>query len=207
MPDFFDTVPEPIPYEGPDSDQPLAFRWYDADRVVLGKTMNEHLRFGVCYWHSFAWDGSDIFGAGTLDRPWNPATASGAAAEPGADGGGADEDGGAFEFVEKLGAPFFSFHDVDMAPGGCDLRGVCPQPRRDGRSRGRTHGAHRHPAPVGHHERVLAPTVHVGCGHQPGPGDVPVRRRAGGSLPGRDPPVWVERTTCCGAAARATRRC
>ena len=58
---------KPILFEGPDSDNPLAFRWYDADRTVLGKTMAEHLRFGVCYWHSFAWDGSDIFGAGTLE--------------------------------------------------------------------------------------------------------------------------------------------
>ncbi len=118
MTEFFDTVPEPIRYEGPDSDNPLAFRWYDADRVVLGKTMAEHLRFGVCYWHSFAWDGSDIFGAGTLDRPWNRLTASGAAAglEPMAAAKLKME--AAFEFVQKLGAPFFSFHDVDMAPGG-----------------------------------------------------------------------------------------
>jgi len=118
MTDFFDTVPEPIRYEGPDSDDPLAFRWYDADRVVLGKTMAEHLRFGVCYWHSFAWDGSDIFGAGTFDRPWNSATASGAAAglEPMA--AARMKLDAAFEFVEKLGAPFFSFHDVDMAPAG-----------------------------------------------------------------------------------------
>ena len=115
---FFETVPEPIPYEGPDSDDPLAFRWYDADRVVLGRTMAEHLRFGVCYWHSFAWDGSDIFGAGTFDRPWDARTASGAAAamEPMAAARLKME--AAFEFVEKLGAPFFSFHDVDMAPAG-----------------------------------------------------------------------------------------
>ena len=68
---FFPDI-DAISYEGPDSDNPLAFRWYDADRVVMGKTMAEHLRFGVCYWHSFAWDGSDIFGQGTLDRPWIP---------------------------------------------------------------------------------------------------------------------------------------
>ena len=68
------TVSEPIRYDGPESDNPFAFRWYDADRVVSGRSMADHLRFGVCYWHSFAWDGSDIFGAGTLDRPWNPAT-------------------------------------------------------------------------------------------------------------------------------------
>jgi xylose isomerase len=115
---FFDTVPEPIQYEGPDSDNPLAFRWYDADRIVLGKTMAEHLRFGVCYWHSFAWDGSDIFGAGTLDRPWNPMTASGAAARLEPMAAAKLKMDAAFEFFTKIGAPFFSFHDVDMAPAG-----------------------------------------------------------------------------------------
>jgi xylose isomerase len=118
MTEFFDTVSEPIRYEGPDSDNPLAFRWYDADRVVLGKTMADHLRFGVCYWHSFNWDGSDIFGAGTLDRPWNPLTASGAAAGLAPIEAAKLKMEAAFEFVEKLGAPFFSFHDVDMAPAG-----------------------------------------------------------------------------------------
>ncbi len=115
---FFDSVPEPIRYEGPDSDNPLAFRWYDADRVVMGKTMADHLRFGVCYWHSFAWDGSDIFGAGTLDRPWNPATSSGAAAGLEPISAAKLKMEAAFEFFAKLGAPFFSFHDIDIAPAG-----------------------------------------------------------------------------------------
>ncbi|MEZ5376051.1 MAG: xylose isomerase [Acidimicrobiales bacterium] len=114
---FFPGV-DAIVYQGPDGDDPLAFRWYDADRVVLGKTMAEHLRFGVCYWHSFAWDGSDIFGAGTLDRPWNPATTSGAAAAMEPMAAAKMKMSAAFEFVEKLGAPFFSFHDADIAPAG-----------------------------------------------------------------------------------------
>ena len=70
MPEFFDTVTEPIRYAGPDSDDPLTFRWYDAERVVGTKTMAEHLRMAVCYWHSFTWPGNDVFGAGTFDRPW-----------------------------------------------------------------------------------------------------------------------------------------
>ncbi|MFN3255145.1 MAG: xylose isomerase [Ilumatobacter sp.] len=114
--EFFPDV-EAIRYEGPDSDNPLAFRWYDADRVVLGKTMAEHLRFGVCYWHSFAWDGSDIFGAGTLDRPWNPSSRTGDATLDPMDAAQLKM-AAAFEFFEKLGAPFFSFHDVDIAPAG-----------------------------------------------------------------------------------------
>lgn len=110
MSDFFSTVPEQIRYEGPDSDNPLAFRWYDADRVVAGKTMAEHLRFGVCYWHSFCWDGFDIFGAGTMDRPWITSGDPIDAAK--------EKMAVAFEFFEKLGAPFWSFHDRDIAPEG-----------------------------------------------------------------------------------------
>ena len=68
MTDFFTTVPEPIRYEGPESDNPLAFRWYDADRVVGEKTMAEHLRMAVCYWHSFNWPGNDVFGDGTFEQ-------------------------------------------------------------------------------------------------------------------------------------------
>jgi xylose isomerase len=114
--EFFEGV-EPIRYAGPDSDDPFTFRWYDADRTVLGRPMADHLRFGVCYWHSFAWDGSDIFGAGTLDRPWNRSSRTGdqnmdpmAAARM--------KMAAAFEFFAKLGAPFFSFHDIDIAPAG-----------------------------------------------------------------------------------------
>jgi len=119
---FFDV--DPILFEGPDSDNPLAFRWYDADRTVLGKTMAEHLRFGVCYWHSFAWDGSDIFGAGTLDRPWNPASRTGdAAMDPMA--AAKLKMSAAFEFIDKLGAPFFSFHDIDIAPAGGSFAETC----------------------------------------------------------------------------------
>ncbi|MGI8794124.1 MAG: xylose isomerase [Acidimicrobiales bacterium] len=114
---FFPDI-ERVTYRGPDSDDPLAFRWYDQDRVVLGRTMAEHLRFGVCYWHSFAWDGSDIFGAGTFDRPWNRATASGAAAALDPKAAAKLKMRAAFEFFDKLGAPFFSFHDVDIAPPG-----------------------------------------------------------------------------------------
>ncbi len=110
---FFPDV-DHIPYEGPDSDNPLAFRWYDADRVVAGRSMAEHLRFAVCYWHSFAWDGFDIFGAGTLDRPWAPSQ------DPALDPMEAAhlKMDAAFEFFAKLGVPFFCFHDVDIAPAG-----------------------------------------------------------------------------------------
>jgi xylose isomerase len=112
--EFFTDVTDRIAYEGPDSDNPLAFRWYDADRVVAGRTMAEHLRFAVCYWHSFNWDGFDIFGAGTMDRPWHPTFAPNldpmTAAKQKMDA--------AFEFFSKLGAPFYCFHDRDISPDG-----------------------------------------------------------------------------------------
>ncbi|MCY7299614.1 MAG: xylose isomerase [Ilumatobacteraceae bacterium] len=120
MSEFFDTVGA-IRYEGPGSDNPMAFRWYDADRVVAGRTMAEHLRFGVCYWHTFAWDGFDVFGGPTLDRPWhpsqNPSQDPMAAAKMKMDA--------AFEFFSKLGAPFFSFHDADIAPAGATFAETC----------------------------------------------------------------------------------
>ncbi len=112
MSKFFETV-GPIAYEGPDTDNPLAFRAYDKDRVVLGKSMEGHLRLAVCYWHTFCWPGSDPFGPGTLIRPW---MGGGDALERAALK--LDE---AFDFLAKLGAPFFCFHDRDLAPEGATL--------------------------------------------------------------------------------------
>jgi xylose isomerase len=115
--DFFSDI-DRIAYEGPASDNPLAFRWYDADRVVAGRTMAEHLRFAVSYWHSFNWDGFDIFGTGSLDRPW---------LAPGADPMTAAKEkmDVAFEFFTKLGAPFYCFHDRDIAPEGATFAESC----------------------------------------------------------------------------------
>jgi xylose isomerase len=115
--DFFPDI-DRIAYQGLESDDPLAFRWYDADRVVAGRTMAEHLRFAVAYWHSFNWDGFDIFGAGTLDRPWlgTPGDPM-AAAELKMDA--------AFEFFAKLGVPFYCFHDRDIAPEGSTFAESC----------------------------------------------------------------------------------
>ena len=111
---FFNTV-EKIKFEGENSTNPLAFRYYDEDQVVLGKTMKEHLRFAACYWHNFCWAGSDIFGAGTFERPWISATGNQLElAEQKAKV--------AFEFFEKLGVPYFCFHDADIAPEGDSLQ-------------------------------------------------------------------------------------
>jgi xylose isomerase len=109
--DFFAGVAEPIPFGGLDSTNPLSYKVYDADRLVLGKRMEDHLRIAVCYWHSFNWPGSDVFGAGTFDRPWLAPTADPLPAAR------AKMDA-AFEFFAKLRVPFFCFHDRDIAPEG-----------------------------------------------------------------------------------------
>ena len=106
---FFAEVPGRVPFGGPDTTDPLAFMVYDPDREVLGKRMEDHLRIAVCLWHSFAWPGSDVFGVGTFDRPWLAA-----GVDP-LDSARARLDA-AFEFLEKLGVPFFTFHDRDVAP-------------------------------------------------------------------------------------------
>src|SRR5215468_5205763 len=103
-----------IKYEGPDSKNPLAFRHYNAAEVVEGKSMRDHLRFAVCYWHTFRGTGSDPFGPGCARRPWEDGSDSVEMAEK--------RVRVAFEFMEKLGAPFYCFHDRDVAPEGKTLR-------------------------------------------------------------------------------------
>jgi len=110
---YFDTI-APIAYRGPGSTDPLSFRWYDKDRRVLGKRMEEHLRFAVCYWHNFVWTGLDPFGGATFQRPWfeggTPMEQAARKAEA------------AFAFFEKLGVPYYCFHDRDVAPEGATAR-------------------------------------------------------------------------------------
>jgi len=101
---------EKIQYEGPDSTNPLAFHWYNEDEVVEGTTMKEHLRFSVVYWHTFRGTGLDPFGSPTMERPWEDGTDSVENAIRRARV--------AFEFMEKLGAPYYAFHDRDVAPEG-----------------------------------------------------------------------------------------
>ena len=121
MSDFFPSI-ERIPFEGPDSANPLAFRYYDKDRLVLGKRMEDHLRFAVCYWHTYCWGGGDQFGGNTFLRPWQTMADPMAAAKLKTDV--------AFEFVSKLGAPFYTFHDRDVAPEGATIRETVDNLRR-----------------------------------------------------------------------------
>ncbi len=99
-----------IRFEGPGSRNPLAFRWYDEDKVVAGKTMKEHLRFAVAYWHTFCGTGMDVFGPGTHLFPWNEPFDT-------MDKNKARLDA-AFEFITKIGAPFYCFHDTDLVGDG-----------------------------------------------------------------------------------------
>jgi xylose isomerase len=102
-----------VRYEGPQSANPLAFRHYDAQAVVHGKTMAQHLRLAVCYWHTFVWPGSDVFGQPTFTRPWHAGGDELTMARRKADA--------AFALIERMGVPFYTFHDTDVAPEGANL--------------------------------------------------------------------------------------
>ncbi|MEM6765121.1 MAG: xylose isomerase [Bacteroidota bacterium] len=95
-----------IQFEGPDTDNPLAFRYYNPDKKIGGKTLKEHLRFAIAYWHSFCNENADPFGRGTRVLPWNESLDTVRRAK--------DKMDAAFEFMSKLGAPFYCFHDYDL---------------------------------------------------------------------------------------------
>lgn len=113
MSNYFEDI-EQIKYEGKNSTNPLAYRYYDANRIILGKTMAEHLRLAVCYWHTFCWNGTDMFGSGSLERPWQQIKTPLDAAKQKADI--------AFEFIKKLGVPYYCFHDIDVVPEGNSVK-------------------------------------------------------------------------------------
>jgi xylose isomerase len=104
----------PIQFEGPESDNPLAYRWYDANKVVAGKTMKDHFKFAVAYWHSFCNTGADPFGPGTKHYPWDAAGDANQRAR--------DKMDAAFEFITKLGVPYYCFHDIDLVDEGDNVK-------------------------------------------------------------------------------------
>lgn len=109
---YFPTIGK-INFEGRDSKNPLAFRFYDENRIIQGKTMKDHFRFAIAYWHSFCGTGNDPFGPGTLVREWDKASDPIQRAK--------DKMDAAFEFISKIGAPFYCFHDVDLIDEGEDI--------------------------------------------------------------------------------------
>ena len=110
----FYSIKDPIRYEGPNSKSELAFRWYNPDQVVMGKTMREQMRFAVAYWHTLCWPGGDPFGGDTFMRQWHHMSDDMAAARMKADR--------MFETLELLDIDFFCFHDLDIAPEGKSLK-------------------------------------------------------------------------------------
>lgn len=110
--DYFPNVSK-IRYEGPNTDNPLAFTHYDENRVVAGKTMRDHFRFAIAYWHSFCNENSDPFGSGTRVFPWNRSSNPVENAKYRLEA--------AFEFFTKLGTPYYCFHDRDLAPEGSSV--------------------------------------------------------------------------------------
>ena len=107
--EFFPGI-EKIEFEGRESKNPLAFKWYDENQIVGGKTMKEHLRFAVAYWHTFCGDGGDPFGPGTKVFEWASSSDAMTVAKNKLDA--------AFEFITKIGAPFYCFHDTDVVGDG-----------------------------------------------------------------------------------------
>ncbi|WP_114764508.1 xylose isomerase [Vibrio rhodolitus] len=103
-----------IQYEGVESENPLSFKFYNPEKMILGKSMKDHLRFAACYWHNFRWPGSDVFGEGTFAYPWLQEGDQMAMAKLKADA--------AFEFFSKLNVPFYCFHDTDIAPEGNSIK-------------------------------------------------------------------------------------
>ena len=197
---FFTEVPGPIPFGGLDSDDPLAFKVYQPDRLVLGRRMEDHLRIGVCLWHSFAWPGIDMFGVGTLDRPWldaglDPMDAARA------------EDGRRLRVPREARRPVLLLPRRRRRPAGRQLRRVPRQPRRPCRRRAGLPGADRRHAPVGHGQPVHAPALPGRRVDQPRSRGVRLRGRAGQAHARGHASASAARTTSCGAAARATTRC
>ena len=107
--EYFPGIGE-IKFEGTESDNPLAFRWYDENKIVAGKKLKDHLKFAVAYWHSFCNTGGDPFGPGTKRFPWNASSDPVQAAK--------DKMDAAFEFITKLGVPYYCFHDIDLVDEG-----------------------------------------------------------------------------------------
>ncbi len=113
MSEMFKTIPK-IPYEGSSSKNPLAFKYYDANRMVMGKPMKEHLPFAMAWWHNLGANGVDMFGRGTADKSFGTAEGTMEHAKAKVDAG--------FEFMQKLGLEYFCFHDVDLVPEADDIK-------------------------------------------------------------------------------------
>ena len=110
---YFDNIPV-IPYEGPNSTNPLAFKYYNPEQIVMGKTMKEHLPFAMAWWHNLCAGGTDMFGRDTADKSFGVEKGTMEHAKAKVDAG--------FEFMQKLGIEYFCWHDVDIVPEADDIK-------------------------------------------------------------------------------------
>ena len=176
MSDFFKGI-EPVPFKGPDSDDPMAFRFYEPDRMVMGKRMEDQLRMAVAYWHSFAWPGGDPFGG-------RPSSGRGSAAAWPRRELKAEV---AFEMFTILGREVLHLPRPRHRAGGQEPRRIEPQRPRDRRLLRAPHGGDRGRAALGHRQPLLQPPLHGRRRHQPRPGRLRLRRGAGEGGDGRHP--------------------
>jgi xylose isomerase len=158
----FYSIKDPIKFEGPSSENTLAYRYYNPDQKVLGKTMREHLRFAVCYWHTLCWPGGDPFGGETFMREWHHMSDPMKAAEKKAEV--------MFETLRLLDIDFFTFHDLDIAPEGNSLQEFNTNVSAIAKI-------------VGYGQHVLEPALHGWCCDQSRSGCLCLLRGAGETLP------------------------
>ena len=184
MTDFFKGI-APVKFEGPSSTNPLAYRHYNKDEIVLGKRMEDHIRPAVAYWHTFAWEGGDPFGGRTFDRPWF---------DKGMDGAKLKADV-AFEFFDLLDIPFFCFHDADIAPEGATLAESNRNVRAIAEIFARKMENQPHQAALGHGQPVLQPPLHGRRRDQSRSGRLRLCRRPGEER-ARDHPRAGRRELC-----------
>ena len=156
--EFFKGI-DTIRFEGRESDNPLAFKWYDENRVVGGKTMKEHLRFAVSYWHTFTGTGGDPFGPGTKQFAWD--------SHHEIIGRAKDKMDAAFEFFTKLGTPYYCFHDIDLVDEGNSLSEYERNLQYHRGLRQAAPAGERRKAALGHGQRVFEPALHERRQHQP----------------------------------------
>ncbi len=170
---YFAAIP-PIPFEGAESENPLAYRYYNKDRVVLGKRMEDHLRMAVCYWHTFCAEGADMFGPGTFHRPWNAGPMDQARAE--------HKLNEAFEFFTRLGLPYFCFHDTDVMAEAHTIREHVDNLARIGDRIQEKMAATGVKLLWGTANLFSHPRYMAGAASSPGSGCVPFRGHAGAAL-------------------------
>jgi xylose isomerase len=197
MTDFFAAIPQ-IAFKGETSGDAFSYRFYDKNRIVAGKRMEDQLRLAACFWHGFCWPGADMFGRAMFNRPWLRGENNSEAA--------AMKRRTAFDFFAKLDVPFYCFHDVDVM---AEAEGVAAHRRLFAEAVEHLAGLQ---AATG--RRLLWGTANLfshpryaaGAATNPDP-EVFAFARCRCVMRWRPHTIWAARITCCGAAAKATTRC